>query len=333
MKRTTLTTLFIAVTLLCFSQKKKQVNNDDSDTLTPAIHIAKEPRFMVNIHSGYAFGMGSTFKFYPDDISAITVNQNGTDPAVKTVSYSNPTKGLGDGFKFGFGGSYIINDFINVGLDFDYFSSTIKKTRDSSFHQTNLPIITPTTADENHYVEQNTLSYHATLLSLTPNITFKAISRPKWFLYNKVGAIITFRPNSLQEDVTEVKTSMGWQGFYKDSSSRTMKKYEWQINNPAFGFLGAIGAQFKVADKIRAFAELQFSHTVFVIHKRTLTDYVVDKEHLENSFPVSARELVFVRSFSSNAANNDPNKPSQTIVQRIPIDYVGLQIGLTYQFK
>ncbi|MEJ7589094.1 MAG: hypothetical protein WKI04_16175 [Ferruginibacter sp.] len=333
MKTITLTTLFAAAFLTCLSQKKSRRDPPTGDTIVPVIHIVKEPRFMVNIHSAYALGMGSTFKFYPDDVSVINVSQTGSGLPQKTITYSNPTKGLGDGFKFGFGGSYIINDFINVGLDFDYFNSTIKKYRDSSFHQTNLPVITPTTADENHYTERNTLSYNATLLSLTPNITFKAISRPKWFLYNKVGAIVTFRPKSLQEDVTEVKTSMGWSGFYKDSTSSVVKKYEWVINNPAYGFLGAIGAQVKVADRIRFYAEAQFSHTVFVIKKRTLTDYIVDNEHLENSFPVNMRELQFVRSFSSNSANNDPNKPSQTIIQRIPIDYVGLQVGLTYQFK
>lgn len=44
------------------------------------------------------------------------------------TTYSNPTRGLGDGFKFGFGGSYILNDFINAGLNFHYFNSTIKNT-------------------------------------------------------------------------------------------------------------------------------------------------------------------------------------------------------------
>ncbi|MEP7141891.1 MAG: hypothetical protein ABI707_03420 [Ferruginibacter sp.] len=333
MKKITLITLLIAFALHGFSQKKSRKYSVINDTSSVAIHIVKEPRFLINIHSGYAIGMGSTFKFYPDDISAITVTQVGYNTPAKTATYANPTKGLGDGFKFGFGGSYIINDFINVGLDFDYFNSTIKKYRDSTFHQTNIPVPSPLIADESYYSEHNTLSYDATLLSLTPNITFKAISRPKWFLYNKVGAIITFRPNSIQNDVTQVQTSMGWQGYYKDTSTNITKKYEWVINNPAYGFLGAIGAQVKVADKFRAFAEVQFSHTVFVIHKRTLTDYVVDKQHIEGSFPVSMRELEFVKSFSSNASGSDPNKPSQTIVQRIPIDYVGLQVGLTYQLK
>lgn len=332
MKKITLLALFFAGAMHCFSQKKSSRHSVTNDTLV-AIHIAKEPRFMINIHSGYAIGMGSTFKFYPDDVSAIMVTRVAYNTPKKTVAYSNPTKGLGDGFKFGFGGSYIINDFINVGLDFDYFNSTIKKYRDSTWHQTGIPIITPTTSDENYYTEHNTLSYDATLLSFTPSITFKAISRPKWFLYNKIGGIITFRPNSIQNDVTDIKTSMGWQGYYKDSSTNISKKYEWAINNPAFGFVGALGAQFKVSNKFRIYVEAQFSHTVFVIQKRTLTDYVMNDRHFENDFPVSMRELEFVKSFSSDSDNSDPTKPSQTIVQRIPIDYVAFQLGLAFQLK
>lgn len=298
----------------------------------PAIVIKEEPRLFVNIHTGYSVGLGSTFKFYPDDISSIKMQKVGFGEPSKTVAYSNPTKGLGDGFKFGLGASYVLNDFISVGLDFDYFSSTIKKYRDSTFDHTNIPG-GGTIADEYHYAERNTTSYQATLLSFTPNITFKAISRPKWFLYNKLGAVITVRPNSLQEDRTDYSTRMGWQGFYKDSSYSMVKKYEWGIRNPAFGFMGAFGGQIKIAEKMRAFAELQFTHIVFVIKKRTLTEFSLNEQRLENGLPTSQRELEFVKSYSTTVTNPDPNKPSQTIIQRIPITYVGLQAGITYYIK
>jgi hypothetical protein len=332
MKKTVLLVSLTTAALCCFSQKNSK-RYSSADTAYPAIFIAKQSRFVINLHSGYSVGLGSTFKFYPDDVRAISVMQNGTNEPVKNSTYANPSKGLGDGFKFGFGGSYIVNDFINVGIDFDYFNSTIKKYRDSSIHQTNLLVSGPTDADEHSYFERNTISYNATLLSVTPHITFKAISRPKWFLYNKLGAIITFRPNSLQKDITDVNTSMGWQGFYRDSSSSTVKKYEWGIKNPAFGFMGAFGGQIKLADRFRIFAEVQFSHIVFVIRKRTLTDFIVNQQHLENNFPVSMRELEFVKSFSTSTNAGDPGMPSQTLVQRIPITYVGLQAGISYLLK
>lgn len=276
-------------------------------------------------------GLALPLNFYPDDVSSIRVEKTANGDENKTVAYANPSKGLGDGFKFGFGCAYILNDFINIGIDFDYFRSTIKKSRDSSYYFRDTDA-TGGMPDEYEYRERNTISYKATLLSITPNITFKAISRPKWFLYNKLGMVITFRPNSLQEDVTYVSTRTGWQGFYKDSSSAIIKKYEWGIRNPAYGFTGALGGQVKLAQRMRLYAEAQFSHVVFVIRKRTLTDFIVNKTHLENTLPLSMRELEFVRSFSATG-NNDPGRPSQTIIQRIPISYVGLQMGLVFQLQ
>jgi hypothetical protein len=329
MKKIAVSIIMLGFVFAGFSQVKDLTKQIYPDAAPPVIKINKEPRFLLNIHSAYSMGLGSTFKFYPDDVSSISVEQIDNGSESKTVAYANPTKGLGDGFKYGFGGSYILNDFINLGIDFDYFKSTIKKNRDSGYYRRE-PFAGNELPDEYQYRERNTISYEATLLSITPNITFKAIARPKWFLYNKLGMVITFRPNSLQEDITTVNTRMGWQGFYKDSSSTTIKKYEWGIRNPAYGFIGAFGGQVKIANKVRVYAEAQFSHIVFVIRKRTLTDFIVDKKHLENTFPVSMRELEFVKSFSTSN-NTDPNLPSQTIIQRIPISYIGLQMGLVFQ--
>ncbi len=319
-------TLIAAVYFVSFVHAQTTV---EEGNIVPTITIMKEPRWFVNVHVGYSVGLGSTFKFYPDDISSIMVAQDGSNAPVKTVKYSNPAKGLGDGFRFGAGVSYVVNDFINVGFDVDYFRSTIRKYRDSSIHQTNMPV-TNNAADEYSYSERNTISYAATLLSFTPSITFKAIAKPKWFLYNRLGAVITVRPNSLQEDRTDNKTSMGWQGFYKDSSSTITKKYEWGIRNPAYGFMGAFGGQIKLGGKTRLYAEVQYSHIVFVIKKRTLTQFKVDDASMENTLPRSAREIEFVKSFSSSASS-DPDKPSQTIIQRIPISYIGLQAGICFQ--
>ena len=327
MKRKILFAAALCVSLSVFSQNEKTATIE----ITPEIRIDKEAKFFINLHTGYSVGLGSTFKFYPDDVSKITVTQDGSNPPAKTVEYSNPTKGLGDGFRFGVGGSYVINDFMNINIDFDYFRSTIKKYRDSSFHQINQPV-NNNSADEYYYSERNTTSYAATLLSFSPGVTFKAIARPKWFLYNKLGAVITFRPNSLQEDRTDRFMQMGWQGFYKDSASTEIKKYEWGIRNPAYGFTGAFGGQLKLNKHIRLYAELQYSHIVFVIKKRTLTEYKVNDANLENTLSRSQREVVFVNSFSSGG-NANPDMPSQTLIQRIPISYIGLQAGICIPIK
>lgn len=328
MKKITLIALFSQLVITAFSQ---------TDTSTASITVAtenilkQESRFILNVHGGYALGLGSTFKFYPDNITSINVMQVGNGTPTKTTVYSSPTRGLGEGFRVGGGVSYIINDFINVGIDLDYFKSTIYKDRDSTFTRTQITN-SPNGMDTYSYKENNRTSYDATLLTLSPNITFKAISKPKWFLYNKLGAVITFRPNSTQKDVQTASSRSGWQSYFRDSSTYKNTTYEWGIRNPAFGFMGGVGAQFRLNKKIRAFGELQFSHIVFVVRKRTTTDFMVDGKNMLQTLSVSQRLIEFSTSFTENQqASADPGTPSRAITERIPITYVGFQAGLTYR--
>lgn len=320
--------LLLFVQVVVRGQKKKAWKNDFRDTTGVIIQLKKEPRFFVNIHGGYSFALGSTFRFYPDDVHAITVEQIENNPPAKNTVYKAPTKGLGQGLRVGAGISYIINDFVNTGIDFDYFQSTISKTRDSSYYS----IQSAAPASEFSFNERQTISYDATLLTISPNIMLKAISRPNFFIYSKVGIVFTFRPNSLQEEKTEGNYRMGWQGFYRDSSTLTERTYEWGIRNPSVGFMGGIGSQVKISERIRAFGELQFSHIVFVVRARSLTSYKIDGKEMVNTLPVADRELMFEKDLNSDEVTTNPDQPAKTIIQRIPITYIGAQAGLVYRF-
>jgi len=321
--------LLLAASVPGIAQKPK--NYDFSDATPPTlIKLQDEPKFFINIHSGYALALGSTFTFYPDNVSSVTERVIENNPATKQTIYSESTKGLGQGFRIGAGVSYIVNDFINVGVDFDYFSSTISKTRDSSYYS--IQSGGSTIGTEYNYKERYRISYDATLLTISPNIMFKAISRPNWFIYNKVGMVVTFRPNSVQKETTDATYSVGWEGNYTDSSSLVAKSYDWGIRNPSLGFMGGIGTQIRLSEKLRAFCELQFSHIVFVARQKELTSYTVNGEERVQTLPMAERQLLFERNLITNDLNPDPNKPSQAIIQRIPITYVGAQAGIAYRF-
>lgn len=302
--------------------------SDMRDSSYAWVQLKEESRFYINIHGGYALGLGSTFKFYPDDIRTIRVLQIENAPPSKTTSFTAPTKGLGQGLRFGVGLSYIVNDFINVGLDVDYFQSTISKTRDSSYYS----IQSVGQPLEFSYTEQYKISYETKLLTFTPHLIFKAISRPKYYIYNKVGLVATFRPNSFQRETTTGNYRMGWQGSFRDSSANMEKVYDWGIRNPSIGFMGGIGVQFKLNGRMRVYGEMQFSHLVFVVRDRTVSSYKVDGRELVQTLPLAERELTFERRLTSAELNNSPNQPSRTIIQRIPITYVGAQAGVAYRF-
>lgn len=299
-----------------------------SDSISPVLKIKDESRFYVNVHGGYAFGLGSTFKFYPDDVRAITLTQTDNNPPVKNTLYQAPKKGLGQGLRIGVGFSYIVNDFLNVGMDIDYFQSTIRKTRDSSYSL----VQTTTVPESRSYNERYTISYETRLLTFTPNVLFKAISRPNWYIYNKIGLVATFRPNSLQREKIDGKYSTSTQGSVSDSAVTTEKVYDWGIRNPSIGFMGGIGAQFKLVGNMRAFGEIQFSHLVFVVRDRTVSSFKVNNTEMVGTLPTMDRELRFERDLSSSDLNPNPNQPSRTIIQRIPITYVGAQVGIAYRF-
>ncbi|MEO5564244.1 MAG: hypothetical protein ABIR18_12435, partial [Chitinophagaceae bacterium] len=318
--------LFIPA-LFCLVANGQVTGNSEIPVLKK---LPDQPRFYVTIHGGYAVALGSTFKFYPDDIKSIRAEKLMNDPEKKVTEYKAVKKGLGEGFRGGVGFSYIVNDFINVGLDLDYFQSTIHKDKDSSYREVNSSM--NPAPNEKMYNERVTISYKTSLLTFVPNITFKAISRPKFFIYNKIGAVLTFRPNSVQKETLRGNERLGWQGFYKDSSFSKQTSYDWGIMNPSFGFMGGIGTQIKLRERIRAFGELQFTHIVFRTKSRSLTSMKVNGKEMANTLTVSQREIEFNKDFTDTQTGNNPNKPMQAVVQRFPISYVGLQIGLAYRF-
>lgn len=327
MKKYLVISVLISIGCSSYAQKTSQRNlGNDS---FPIIKIKSEPRFYLSLHGGYAFSLGSTFKFYPDNISSVSVKVLDNTSPVKEINYKEDSKGLGDGFRTGVGISYIINDFLNVGIDIDYFKSSISKTRDSSYYSNQ---VLPNNTDQLTYNEQYKISYTTSLLSFSPNITFKAIARPKFFIYNKLGAIVIFHPSSIQHETLNGSYKLSWQGFSRDSSISTQKTYDWGIRNPAFGFMGGIGAQTKITEKIRAYAEFQFTHIIFKVKNRVLTDFKMDGNDMLGTLSQSQKEIVFEKSYTSNNANANPDNPTVAIYQRFPITFAGLQVGVVYRF-
>jgi len=294
---------------------------------TVVFKLKKQPRFYLTVHGGYSVALGSTFKFYPDDVNSISVQMIENSAPSKNISYSATTKGLGEGARFGAGLSYIINDFINVGIDFDYLSTSISKNRDSTFYQ-----VKKSEGIDYRYTERYNITYKAKLLTISPNITFKAISRPRFFIYNKIGAILTFRPNSIQTENQDAKMRMAEQGFVKDSSSKNTKRYEWGIRNPAFGFMGAIGMQVKITGRIRAYGEIQFTHVVFAVKNRVLTNYTLNGREMVKTLTRAEKEIEFEKNYTDDEWSNNPNQPARATRQRFPISYIGFQAGLAYRF-
>lgn len=299
----------------------------DSTQISFPIKIKSQPRFYINLHASGDMALGSTFRFYPDDITSISVKETGSTITQENVTSKAPTKGLGDGFRLGGGISYIINDFINIGLDFEYFRSTISKVKDSSY----IHIDEASGGIDYLYNGHSKITYYESFYTFTPNITFKAISHPNFYIYNKIGAIIAVKPYNQQKEDQYITTQRPGSGL-PDSTHNINKQYSLKLNNPSFGFMGGIGIQVRVHGKILVFGEAQFSHILFQPKARQLLHFTDNGTSKMNTVSESEVRIEYENSLSSDALNVNPELPTKAIAQKFPVTYVGFEVGVAYHF-
>ena len=299
--------------------------SDSTQILFP-IKIKSQPRFYINLHASGDVALGSTFRFYPDDITSVSVKASGSNILQENVTSKAPSKGLGDGFRFGGGISYIINDFINIGLDFEYFKSTISKIKDSSYTNTN-----DAGAIDYSYNERSKITYYESFYTFTPNIIFKAISHSNFYIYNKIGAIIAIKPYNHQDENQYITKQRPGSGM-PDSTDNINKTYTLKLNNPSFGFMAGIGIQVRVYGKILLFGEAQFSHILFQPKSKVLIHFDDNGISKLNTTTQSESLTEYENSLSGDALNIDPQMPTKAIAEKFPVTYVGFQIGVAYHF-
>ena len=162
--------------------------------------------------------------------SSYTSNSAGTSTAFKTNK-----KGLGAGPRAGVGIGIIVNDFINLGIDADMLFGAAIKT-DNAYRGSN-------------YIYTNTSSTTLRVLSFTPNITFKALSRPAYYIYNRLGVVVG---TVLDYKIVENSENVPNAGIITLGESIT----EYTKNSLAVGYQAALGIQFRLSENLRGFAEI-----------------------------------------------------------------------------
>ena len=73
--------------LLYSVPRQPKSNSSLSKDSLPVIKIGNEPGFYINIHGRYAWSLGSSFQFYPNDITSIKFQQVGNFPEFRDVKY------------------------------------------------------------------------------------------------------------------------------------------------------------------------------------------------------------------------------------------------------
>jgi hypothetical protein len=177
--------------------------------------------FYVKIFGGYGFLTPGSFKL---------TSTSGT-------SFSIGSTALGEGVHYGGGVGYVLNDLLNLGVDVDYLNGK-KLAISSSF------VGLPGNAKSN-----NTINY--SILSIIPNVTFKAIAQPTYLIYTRIGIIITANTKSNLSiyDSSNLTYNSPTHIIALDSNVN----FTYNVN---VGVQAALGVQFKITDNIRGFGEI-----------------------------------------------------------------------------
>ena len=222
-------------------------------------------------------------------------------------SFKTNTKGLGAGPRAGIGIGTILSDFINVGIDADMlFGANL--TTDNTYKGSN-------------YTYSSTTTTTFRVLSIIPNITFKALSRPSYYIYNRLGVV-----GGIVLDYSTSGTSLN----VPTAGATTTGEYQtdYTKNSLSIGYQAALGIQFRLSQSLRGFAEVvaynqSFKPTESIYTSTSTKSGVVSKYSYINEFKAQGETVTTKRDgvdVYQNARNN------------VAMNSVGVGVGLLFRF-
>jgi hypothetical protein len=283
-----------------------------------SMHAQKgDSKLFLKVYGNYALPTSGSYR--TTSYTSSVVNNNYTFNTVKD--------GLGMGLRAGVGIGIVLNDFINLGFDVEnYFGPSIKSNNLYYYdNQAGLVQITNTSVD-----------YKASIAMIGPNITFKALSQPNFFIYNRLAIKI-----GVMTKVTEKTNNEYNERYVEDANinpnptdhiTNFKQDFEYQGGIP-FGFSAALGFQIKMTDKIRFFTEVEFTQLTYNPKKKVMTLWVnndgttvdlstIDKIQVETEYK---------KSYTIVDGQTNTNAPNPQPTLRMPYSSIGLGIGLIYR--
>jgi hypothetical protein len=256
--------------------------------------LAQKPsdaKFYVKIFGGYGILTPGSFRL----------------TSTSSTSYSVGNTGLGEGLHFGGGLGYIVNDFLNLGVDVEYLKGNDLKASSSN-------ISFAGTESGNSKIPYSTLS-------IVPNITFKALSKPNYLIYTRIGILITASTKSslVAYDSSDEITNTPHEIIARTNNTT----YTYNVN---VGVQAALGVQFRLTENLRGFVELVGNYLPITPASSTTNLKINYYDPGPTYFSTSTSTTNITYNKSGNAAMNQ--LPSTTF----NVNYIGLDIGLAMRF-
>jgi len=222
-------------------------------------------KLYVKLCGGYGIFTPGSFR-----VNAVYFLQ---DTSVKTQG----KRGLGSGQRFGGGIGLVMNDFLNIGIDAEYHKGAWKENS-----------LNARIDDLNYEIRNSEIIYKT--ISLTPYVIFKALAKPNYFIYNKLGILLTL-PFTLSTSLQSTHANNqnlenNANTFIENLNSTTSEQYKISLS---VGLNVALGLNLKVNEKFRAFVEVFGNYSALS--------------------PVSSVKIDYSKRFASLSFNSENNEP------------------------
>jgi len=232
----------------------------------------------------------------------------------QSSTFRTNRKGLGAGWRAGVGIGFIVNDFLNIGLDADLFLGDKLTTRSSS--------------QTNRYVFSATDEATLRVVSLTPNLTFKALSRPTYFIYNRVGVVVG-KVLAYQTSYRYTDQPAPDQIKPGDSMNSGDSKSDFTKNGLAIGYQAALGVQFRISQALRGFVEIVAINQSFQPQRQEVT-------YTTSTTNAGTETTAYIEKYERQGESTSTTEDGKTVyhypLYNVAMNSVGVGAGLIFRF-
>jgi hypothetical protein len=294
----------------------------------------EDSKWFVRVYGSFGLATPASYQLPP------SISYNST-ASQRQSSFKTSKNGLGQGVRAGLGLGYIVSDFINLGIDADMYWSVGDIVANYGYQYTSeygAPL------DSVKYRYSSNEGVTATMINLMPNITFKAISKPNFYIYNRLGVCVGLSTQVKYTNVTDDYQQFDYNSL-GPSNPRTIisekfeeKESEYQ-GGVSLGYFASLGVQAKLTQQLRVFAEVQAINIYYTPKKLVLTKYTLNgaDRFSQPTTTTSEKETVFLAEYTTNnsQSNDDESvtsQPTKASKIKMPFSSVGLSIGLAFRF-
>ncbi|HVM86757.1 MAG TPA: hypothetical protein VMT76_01125 [Puia sp.] len=259
-------------------------------------------RFFIKIYGGYGILTPGSYK--------------GNSTTSNYENFSAGKSGAGAGLHYGAGIGFVANDFLNIGIDAELLRGKLRSSTSSKDAYT-------------YSLFRQTINYSVT--NIIPNITFKALSKPGYYIYTRVGLILAI---STKVKFTNFDSSYS-EGSGAVSITNGKENYYFKVNA---GIQTSVGVQFNITSRLRGFGEM----VGYILPASPVNS---KQQYLNTSYgptfssytTVNNYDYTYKRYGSYSAVSTLNSTGGQDISSNRPsitqnINYIGVNLGIVFRF-